>query len=119
MLTAPRRARWNGQIIGQGGPTNAQFASVWSQLAEKYAGQSRIMFGIMNERHDIPNINTWAASVQAAVSAARQTGATSQYTLLPGNNYTSAQQFVTKGTLDALKKATNIDGSTTNLVFDV
>lgn len=42
-------ARWNGGIIGQGGPTNAQFASLWSQLAAKYKGNTKIAFGIMNE----------------------------------------------------------------------
>jgi len=26
-------ARFEGQVIGQGGPTNAQFALLWSQLA--------------------------------------------------------------------------------------
>jgi len=112
-------ARWNGGIIGQGGPTNAQFASVWSQVAAKYASQSRIIFGIMNEPHDIPNINTWAASVQAAVTAIRQAGATSQLILLPGNNYTSAQTYVSNGSLAALQTVTNLDGSTTNLIFDV
>ncbi len=45
-------ARWNGAIIGQGGPTNAQFASLWSQLAAKYAGTANVIFGIMNEPHD-------------------------------------------------------------------
>lgn len=42
-------ARWNGQIIGQGGPTNDQFVSLWTQLADKYKSQSKIIFGIMNE----------------------------------------------------------------------
>jgi hypothetical protein len=28
----------------------------------------------MNEPHDVPDINTWAASVQAAVTAIRQAG---------------------------------------------
>ena len=42
-------ARWNGEIIGQGGPTNAQFASLWSQLATKYKSQSKVAFGVMNE----------------------------------------------------------------------
>ena len=112
-------ARWNGGIIGQGGPTNAQFASVWSQLATKYASQSRIIFGIMNEPHDVPSITTWAASVQAAVTAIRQAGASSQMILLPGNDYTSAQQFVTNGSLAALKGVTNPDGTTKNLIFDV
>jgi hypothetical protein len=42
-------ARWNGAIVGQGGPTNAQFTSLWSQIAAKYKGNSKIAFGLMNE----------------------------------------------------------------------
>lgn len=42
-------ARWNGGIIGQGGPTNSEFTSLWSQLATKYKSQSKVVFGIMNE----------------------------------------------------------------------
>lgn len=71
------------------------------------------MFGLMNEPHDMPSITTWAATVQAAVTAIRQAGATSQYILLPGNDYTSAGAYVSDGSLDALKKVTNLDGSTT------
>lgn len=44
-------ARWNGAIVGQGGPTNAQLADVWRQLAQKYGSQSKIAFGVMNEPH--------------------------------------------------------------------
>ena len=46
-------------------------------------------------------------------------GATSQYILLPGNDYTSAQTFVSDGSAAALINVTNLDGSTTNLIFDV
>ena len=42
-------ARWNGQIVGQGGPTDADFASLWSQIATKYKSNDKIAFGIMNE----------------------------------------------------------------------
>ena len=42
-------ARWNGQIVGQGGPTNAQFASLWSQIATKYSSDSKVAFGVMNK----------------------------------------------------------------------
>ena len=112
-------ARWNGGIVGQGGPTNAQFASLWGQIATKYKSTSNVAFGIMNEPHDIPNITTWAASVQAAVTAIRQAGATSQLCLLPGNNYTAASQFVSNGSGAALQAVVNLDGSTTNLIFDV
>jgi len=112
-------ARWNGGIIGQGGPTNAQFANVWSQLATKYASQSRIIFGTMNEPHDVPDINAWATSVQAVVTAIRQAGATSQMILLPGNDWTSAAAYISDGSAAALSKVTNLDGSTTNLILEV
>lgn len=42
-------ARWNGQIIGQGGPTDEQFANLWTQLATKYASEEKMIFGVMNE----------------------------------------------------------------------
>lgn len=48
-------ARWNGGIIGQGGPDNRYFANLWSQLAEKYKGEGRVVMGLMNEPHDGEN----------------------------------------------------------------
>ncbi|KAI9566244.1 carbohydrate-binding module family 1 protein/Glycoside hydrolase family 5 protein [Boletus coccyginus] len=103
-------ARWNGEIIGQGGPSNEVFASLWSSLASYYAHESKVVFGIMNEPHDLPN---------AAVTAIRNAGATTQTILLPGDNYTSAKTFVSGGSAAALATVTNPDGSYTNLIFDV
>ncbi|KAJ7255315.1 endoglucanase [Mycena rebaudengoi] len=112
-------ARWERGIIGQGGPTNAQFAATWGAIAAFYKGNPKIIFGLMNEPHDVPDINLWAGSVQAAVTAIRNAGATTHMILLPGNNWTSAATFVSNGSADALKKVVNPDGSTTNLIFDV
>uniref|UniRef100_A0A8H8CGC2 cellulase n=1 Tax=Psilocybe cubensis TaxID=181762 RepID=A0A8H8CGC2_PSICU len=112
-------ARFNGQIIGQGGPSNDVFAQLWTGLATKYASESKVIFGVMNEPHDVPDINLWAQSVQAAVTAIRKAGATTQLILLPGNNWTSAQTFVSNGSGAALMKVVNPDGSTTGLIFDV
>ncbi len=111
-------ARFNGAIIGQGGPSNDQFASLWSQLAGKYANNDKVIFGLMNEPHDV-DINAWANSCQAAVTAIRQAGAASQMILLPGNNFTSAGAFVENGSGAALLKVTNPDGSVDGLVMDV
>jgi endoglucanase len=111
-------ARWNGRIIGQGGPTNAQFTSLWSQLAAKYQSTANVIFGVMNEPHDL-DINAWATTVQAAVTAIRSAGATTQIILLPGTQYTSAGAFISDGSAAALSTVTNPDGSITNLVFDV
>ncbi|KAH8887789.1 glycoside hydrolase family 5 protein [Thozetella sp. PMI_491] len=110
-------ARWNGQIIGQGGPTNDQFVNLWTQLAKKYASEAKMVFGIMNEPHDVPDINKWADTVQAVVTAIRGV-AKSQMILLPGNDWTSAAAMPTKSG-PALLKVKNPDGSTDGLIFDV
>ncbi|KAF2100281.1 cellulase-domain-containing protein [Rhizodiscina lignyota] len=115
-------ARYNGMIIAQDpsgqGPTDAQYTSLLSQLATKYANVSNVAFDIMNEPHDIPDINRWAQSSQAAVTAIRNAGATTQQILIPGTNFTSAQTFATLSG-PALLNVTNPDGSTTNLMFNV
>lgn len=110
-------ARWYGGIIGQGGPTNDQFLSLWSQLAAKYAAQPKIIFGIMNEPHDL-NINLWAQTCQAVVLAIRKAGALTQNILIPGTDFTSAGAFMWNSG-PALLGIRDIDGSTTKLIFDV
>jgi endoglucanase len=110
-------ARWNGKIIGQGGPTNAQFADLWSKIAAKYKSQTKIIFGLMNEPHDL-QMSQWADSVQAAVTAIRAAGATSQLLLLPGTDFTSAGTFV-QNSAPYLSKVKDSDGTTTKLIYDV
>ncbi|PVH72965.1 glycoside hydrolase family 5 protein [Cadophora sp. DSE1049] len=112
-------ARFEGKIIGQGGPSNADFANLWSQIATKYANESKVVFGLMNEPHDIPDMRLWAESVQAAVTAIRAAGATTQMILLPGNDFTGAQTFVSNGSAGNLSTVHNPDGSNTSLIFDV
>jgi len=110
-------ARWNGGIIAQGGPTDAQFQSIWTQLAQKYGSNQRVIFGIMNEPHDLNSVATWVNSVQGVVNAVRAAGSTN-YLLLPGSSYSSAQAFPTEaGPL--LVDVTDPLGGTSKLVFDV
>ncbi len=113
-------ARFNNQIIGQssGAVTDAQFADVWSQLATKYKSNDKVIFGLMNEPHDV-DVPLWATSVQAAVTAIRNAGASSQMILLPGTNFASAGKFVSSGSGDALIKVTNPDGSFEGLILDL
>jgi endoglucanase len=112
-------ARFNNQTIGQGGPTNAEFANLWRQLATIYANQTRVVFGVMNEPHNIANLTLWAGSVQAAVTAIRKAGATTQMILLPGTDFTSAETFISNGSAGNLSVVANPDGSKTALIFDV
>lgn len=110
-------ARWNGQIFGQGGPSNAQFANLWSLIAKQFAGNSKVLFGINNEPHDIPSMSTWASTLQSAVTAIRQAGATSQYILLPGQLYSHPSAFL-DGTNNPLLNVKDSDGTTSKLLFD-
>ncbi|KDQ55158.1 glycoside hydrolase family 5 protein [Jaapia argillacea MUCL 33604] len=110
-------ARYNGAIIGQGGPSNEIFAQLWGNIAAYYASESKIIFGVMNEPHDL-NVTLWAGTVQAAVTAIRNANATTQIILLPGDNYTSAATIWSDGSGAALLLVTNPDGTTTNLIFD-
>ena len=67
----------------------------------------------------VPSMSTWGTTVQAAVTAIRKAGATTQHILLPGTGYTSAGSFVSSGSAAALGKVKNLDGSTDLLLFDV
>lgn len=69
----------------------------------------------MNEPHDL-DVATWAESVQVAVNAIRAAGATN-YLLLPGSNYTSAQYFPTVAG-PYLLNVTDPLGGTERLIFD-
>jgi endoglucanase len=63
-------------------------------LAAKYASKPKVAFGIMNEPHDLTDINAWATTVQAAVTAIRKAGATQNLILLPGNDWVSTFPLV-------------------------
>ncbi|TVY14851.1 Endoglucanase EG-II [Lachnellula arida] len=113
-------ARFNGNIIGQSsdGPSDAQFADLWTQLATRYKSDTKVVFGLMNEPHDV-DIVAWANTVQLAVTGIRNVGTSTQMILLPGNNFTSAATFVSNGSGAALIKVANPDGSTDGLILDI
>lgn len=111
-------AHYNGDIIGQGGPTDEQFVELWTQLATKYAKDDKVVFQIMNEPHDL-DMTIWAATCQKVVTAIRKAGATSQMILLPGTNFDSAGTLVSDGSAALLMNLTNPDGSTDDLILDI
>ncbi|KAI3622417.1 glycoside hydrolase family 5 protein [Moniliophthora roreri] len=119
ILDVHNYARWNGGIIAQGGPTDEEYASLWSQIAAKYASNDKIIFGIMNEPHDIPSVETWANSAQAAINAIREAGATTQHILIPGSSWSSAEAFPTEAGPLLINLTDPANTSTDLLLFDV
>ena len=39
-------AKMISQIVGQGGPSNDEFAAIWTSIASKYADSEKIIFGV-------------------------------------------------------------------------
>lgn len=68
----------------------AKCSFVGTQLAQKYGDEDDILFGLMNEPHDL-DMDLWGATMQAVVDAIRkETGNNDKILLLPGTNFTYA-----------------------------
>ncbi len=81
-------ARYNDNVIGTAAVPNSAFADFWFRLATHFAGSPNVVFGLMNEPHDLPT-EQWASAANAGIAAIRAAGAT-QMILVPGNGYTGA-----------------------------
>ncbi|KAJ3154469.1 hypothetical protein HK101_001615 [Irineochytrium annulatum] len=115
ILDAHNYARYNGQLA-----SSDALASLWSHLAEIYASNPNVWFGIMNEPHNI-DTTTWFGVAQAAVNAIRTAGAKNKITV-PGNCFTGAHNWVS-GQCDTgvpnAQAAISITDPADNFVFDM
>jgi len=87
-------ARYRGAVVGStgaGAPTSAQFGSFWGRLAPVFATDPRVVFGLMNEPHDMAT-ELWLADANAAIAAIRAAGA-SNVIFVPGNAWTGAHSW--------------------------
>ncbi len=112
-------ARYYGNLIGSSQVPNAAFADFWTRLAAHYKSNPRVVFGLMNEPHNMPTAQ-WVSAANAAIAAIRATGA-SNTIFVPGNRWTGAWTWFSQdgdgpSNADALL---NIADSGNNLVFEV
>ncbi|ORY18562.1 endoglucanase 1 [Clohesyomyces aquaticus] len=86
----------SGSIIGNTtdpkSASTAQLASFWGELSTRFKSNPNVIFGIMNEPHDMPT-ELVLANDQASIDAIRKTGAP-QLILVPGNGFTGAQRWL-------------------------
>ncbi|KIM98529.1 glycoside hydrolase family 5 protein [Oidiodendron maius Zn] len=91
----PSQQPTTGSIIGDTtdskAATTAQFAAFWGELAGRFASNEKVIFGLMNEPHDM-DTNLILTNDQAAVNAIRAAGA-NQLILAPGNGYTGGHSW--------------------------
>jgi endoglucanase len=81
-------ARYHTDVIGSLAVPFTAFAEFWRRIAERCLARSNVIFGLVNEPHDMPT-EQWFGAANAAIRAIRQTGA-SNLILVPGNGYTGA-----------------------------
>lgn len=82
-----------GGLVGSAQTPTSSFSDVWGKLAGHYAGNDKVMFGLMNE----PNAQSaadWLPSVNEAIAKIRGAGATSQTILVPGTYWDGAWSWV-------------------------
>jgi endoglucanase len=83
-------ARYGDVLIGEG-PSVDDFATFWSQLAALFSDNPRVLFGLMNEPHDVA-AEAWLDAANLAIAAIREVGATNLI-LVPGTNWTGAASW--------------------------
>src|SRR5262249_49945950 len=111
-------AKFRGSFVGTSAVPNSAFADFWKKLALKYAGNPRVMFGLMNEPHDLPT-EQWVGAAQAAITAIRSAGA-ENVILAPGNAWTGAWSWTSTsyGTSNSVAMLTLHDPAD-NMMFEV
>jgi aryl-phospho-beta-D-glucosidase BglC (GH1 family)/20S proteasome alpha/beta subunit len=85
-----------GAQIGTAAVPNSAFANFWGQFAGHFSSNANVLFGLMNEPHDI-SATQWLGSVNAAIAAIRASGATAQQILVPGTNWDGGATWVSSG----------------------
>ncbi|SPN99057.1 probable Endoglucanase 1 [Cephalotrichum gorgonifer] len=91
----PSQQPMTGSVIGnttdETAATTEQFAAFWGELAGRFADNERVMFGIMNEPHDMPTKLVFDNN-QAAVDAIRAAGA-KNLILVPGGQWSGGHSW--------------------------
>ena len=86
----------SGSVIGNTSDTKAatteNLAAFWAELSTRFIINTNVIFGIMNEPHDMPT-SLVLKNDQAMIDAIRNAGA-QQLILVPGNGFTGAQRWL-------------------------
>lgn len=84
-------ARYFGEVIGSAGLPVSAFAGFWEKLAAEFKDNPNVIFGLMNEPHNM-STESWLEAANAAIAAIRSTGALNLI-LVPGNGWTGAHSW--------------------------
>ncbi len=92
----PSQQPGTGSVIGNTSDptaaTSAQFGEFWGELAGRFKDNPKVIFGLMNEPHDMPT-SLVLEDNQAAIDGIRRSGA-KQLIIAPGNGYTGGHAWL-------------------------
>jgi endoglucanase len=78
-----------GAMVGSPALPSSAFADLWARLAGHFADQPNVLFGLMNEPHDI-SAAQWLASANAAIAAIRASESRPHLILVSGVDWDAA-----------------------------
>lgn len=124
----PSMQPFSGSVIGNTSDdraaTTQNLAAFWSELSSRFVINSNVIFGIMNEPHDMAT-SLVLRNDQAAINAIREAGA-QQLILVPGNGFTGGHRWLNSTCMDpALECTPNAEALTAiidplnNFAFDM
>jgi endoglucanase len=118
LLDPHNYARYGTALIGSQSVPNADFADLWARLATQFKNDPLVIFGLMNEPHDMPT-EQWVSAANAAIAAIRTAGA-SNLIFVPGNAWTGAYSWTDNwyGTANGVALL-NINDPANNYAFEV
>jgi endoglucanase len=91
ILDVHNYARYRGAIVGSPELPASNLADLWRRLAEIYRTDPEVVFGLMNEPHEMPTAQ-WVEAANVVIAAIRATGA-ANLILVPGNRWTGAHSW--------------------------
>ncbi|KFY89944.1 hypothetical protein V498_06244 [Pseudogymnoascus sp. VKM F-4517 (FW-2822)] len=120
----PSQQPMSGSIIGDTSDvtaaTTAQFAAFWGELARRFKDNEKVIFGLMNEPHDM-DTELVLTNNQAAVNAIRAKGA-NQLIIAPGNGWTGGHAWAKEypgNSPSSSEVMYRITDPANNLAFDI
>ena len=118
LLNPHNYSRYYGDVVGQGQVSAEAFGDFWAKVADVYKDNPRVMFGLVNEPHDM-STEVWVDNANTAIAAIRETGATNVITV-PGNGWTGAHSWTDSwyGTSNA-EAMLDITDPIDNIAFEV
>jgi endoglucanase len=109
--------RYQGVALDQEGRSGAMLADLWTKLAERYKGNRRVAFGLMNEPHGMDSAE-WRRIVDQSVDAIRRTGARN-LVLIPGTRWTGGHSWNSGGPKSNAATLSGFVDPGRNFVFEI